>query len=207
MGLRGMIDSTLTQIRLTGQPPWRERIRVSDFIDYRDGCREPAHGGSRDYLRRATRRPGPGDRGGPAAPPSAVMNLLINAFKYTHLRGRVGAEGPRRGRARAASRSKTSAEGSRRKRTRSGRSASSARRDRTGLGLGLSIARQAIRAHGGDIHIRNIQGRAACSSRGAARAGGRAQSTRERLSALGHECTIAGVPRTPREMAGQAQRG
>jgi signal transduction histidine kinase len=29
-------------------------------------------------------------------------------------------------------------------------------RDRTGLGLGLSIARKAIRAHGGDIHVRNI---------------------------------------------------
>jgi signal transduction histidine kinase len=29
-------------------------------------------------------------------------------------------------------------------------------RDRTGLGLGLSIARKAVRAHGGDIHIRNM---------------------------------------------------
>ena len=32
-------------------------------------------------------------------------------------------------------------------------------RDRTGLGLGLSIARKAVRAHGGDIHIRNIPGK------------------------------------------------
>ena len=31
-------------------------------------------------------------------------------------------------------------------------------RDRTGLGLGLSIARKAVRAHGGDIHIRNFPG-------------------------------------------------
>ena len=31
-------------------------------------------------------------------------------------------------------------------------------RDRTGLGLGLSIARRAVRAHGGDIHIRNMPG-------------------------------------------------
>jgi signal transduction histidine kinase len=31
-------------------------------------------------------------------------------------------------------------------------------RDRTGLGLGLSIARKAVRAHGGDIVIRNKPG-------------------------------------------------
>ena len=31
--------------------------------------------------------------------------------------------------------------------------------DRTGLGLGLSIARKAVGAHGGDIHIRNIPGK------------------------------------------------
>ncbi len=31
--------------------------------------------------------------------------------------------------------------------------------DRTGLGLGLAIARTAVRAHGGDIHIRNTPGK------------------------------------------------
>ena len=31
--------------------------------------------------------------------------------------------------------------------------------DRSGLGLGLSIARKAMRAHGGDIHVRNIPGK------------------------------------------------
>jgi signal transduction histidine kinase len=31
--------------------------------------------------------------------------------------------------------------------------------DRTGLGLGLSIARNAVRAHGGDIHIRDLPGK------------------------------------------------
>ena len=31
-------------------------------------------------------------------------------------------------------------------------------KDRSGLGLGLSIARKAVRAHGGDIQIRNLPG-------------------------------------------------
>ena len=31
--------------------------------------------------------------------------------------------------------------------------------DRSGLGLGLSLARRAVRAHGGDIQIRNMPGR------------------------------------------------
>ena len=31
--------------------------------------------------------------------------------------------------------------------------------DRSGLPLGLSIARKAMRAHGGDIHVRNMPGK------------------------------------------------
>jgi signal transduction histidine kinase len=158
MGLRGMIDSTLTQIRLTGQPPWRERIRVSDFIDtvtvvanlhaeYRDVTFVVQPVG-RDLVIEAD----------PQLLSSAVMNLLMNAFKYTPVGGRVWlrAHGE-------AGRLRIEVEdecggfpdiahpfrpfGEQRA------------RDRTGLGLGLSIARQAIRAHGGDIHIRNIAGK------------------------------------------------
>jgi signal transduction histidine kinase len=31
--------------------------------------------------------------------------------------------------------------------------------DQSGLGLGLSIARRAVHAHGGDIHLRNTPGK------------------------------------------------
>jgi len=31
--------------------------------------------------------------------------------------------------------------------------------DRSGLGLGLSIARKAVRAHGGDMSVRNMPGK------------------------------------------------
>lgn len=30
--------------------------------------------------------------------------------------------------------------------------------DRSGLGLGLAMARKAVNAHGGDIHVRNMPG-------------------------------------------------
>jgi signal transduction histidine kinase len=90
---------------------------------------------------------------------SAVMNLLVNAFKYTHAGGHVvlrtlhekgrvlfevedecggipdGSDDPFK--------------------------AFTARRqnDRTGLGLGLSIARKAVRMQGGDIYFRNLRGK------------------------------------------------
>jgi len=32
-------------------------------------------------------------------------------------------------------------------------------RDRSGLGLGLSITREAVRAHGGDVLVRNMPGK------------------------------------------------
>jgi signal transduction histidine kinase len=89
---------------------------------------------------------------------SAVMNLLHNAFKYTRAAGavtlRARAEGDRvlldiQDECGGIPESKGDlfqAFGERRG------------GDRSGLGLGLSIARQAVRAHGGDIRIRNTPG-------------------------------------------------
>jgi len=89
---------------------------------------------------------------------SAVMNLLLNAFKNTPSGGHVvmrahaeqgrllietqdecGGIPPSKG-------DLFQAFGDRRG------------SDRSGLGLGLSIARKAVRAHGGEIRIRNMPG-------------------------------------------------
>ncbi len=90
---------------------------------------------------------------------SAVMNLLHNAFKNTRSGGavvlRAHAEGDRllveiEDECGGIPEGKTDlfqAFGNRRG------------TDRSGLGLGLSIARKAVRAHGGDITIRNMPGR------------------------------------------------
>ena len=90
---------------------------------------------------------------------SAVMNLLHNAFKYTRSGGTVTltahAEKQRLfieiedecGGIPESRRDLFHAFGERRG------------RDRSGLGLGLSIARKAVRAHAGEIVIRNTPGR------------------------------------------------
>ena len=89
---------------------------------------------------------------------SAVMNLLHNAFKNTPAGGTVSlratAQGERLlveiqdqcGGIQGSTRNLFQPFGDRRG------------GDRSGLGLGLSIARKAVRAHGGDIRIRNMPG-------------------------------------------------
>ena len=157
MGLRDLVDSTLSDIRIAANQQRRERVSVTPFLNdiaIAGGLHAESRG-----LQFAIE---PGDpewavTADPQLLASAVTNLLNNAFKYTIPGGRVVL------RARTADHARLLIEvedqcggipdtegdpfqsfGKRRG------------RDRTGLGLGLSIARKAVRAHGGDIHIRNM---------------------------------------------------
>jgi len=158
MSLRDVIDRTLSEVRLAAGKHRRERLRVGTFLD------EIAATGvlHSDYRRiQFTVEPIDHDlaiEGDPQLLTSAVMNLLHNAFKNTPAGGHVvlrahGEEGrlvveieDQCGGIPANKGDLFEAFGDRRG------------HDRSGLGLGLSIARKAIKAHDGDINVRNIPG-------------------------------------------------
>jgi signal transduction histidine kinase len=160
MGLHDLVDSTLLEIRIAANQQRRERVAVTPFLgDIAVAGR--LHADSRGLQLVIE----PGDsawavNADPQVLASAVTNLLNNAFKFTAAGGRVVL----RARANEDDRLLIEVEdecggipesvgdpfqpfGDRRG------------RDRTGLGLGLSIARKAVRAHGGDIHIHNVPGK------------------------------------------------
>jgi signal transduction histidine kinase len=157
-GLRDLIDRTLSEVRLASGTQRRERLTVTALVD------EIAAAGVLHSEYRNIRftvdaiDPTLELDADPQLLASAMMNLLQNAFKYTPGGGavvlRARAEGERLiievqdecGGIPANTGNPFQAFGNRRG------------TDRSGLGLGLSIARQAVRAHGGDIHIRNMPG-------------------------------------------------
>jgi signal transduction histidine kinase len=159
MSLREVVDRALSEVRLTTGKPRRERLSVVAFID-----EIAATGRLHSEYRHVQFKVEPVDsglalEGDPQLLTSAVMNLLHNGFKNTPAGGLVVL------RARAEERRlilEVEDEcGGFPERKGDLFQVFGDRRgsDRSGLGLGLSIARKAMRAHGGDIHIRNIPGK------------------------------------------------
>jgi signal transduction histidine kinase len=156
--LRALADRTVSEVRLAAGTHRRERLTVATFVDD-VAATGVLHAEYRDIRFTVV----------PVDPAlavdadaqlltSAVMNLLHNAFKNTPVGGTVvlsaHAEDERllvdiQDQCGGIPESKGDLFqpfGERRG------------RDRSGLGLGLSIAREAVRAHGGDIRIRNMPG-------------------------------------------------
>lgn len=156
--LRGLVDRTLSEVRLAAGKQQRERITMTAFVD--DIVAVAILHSEYRQIRFTVEPVDPNlvVDADPQLLTSAVMNLLLNAFKYTPPNGAVTL------RARAEQQRLVieiedqcggipDSKGELFQPFGDRRSA-----DRSGLGLGLSIARDAVRAHQGDIHVRNMPG-------------------------------------------------
>ncbi len=158
MGLRDLVENTLAEVRIAASDQRREAVGVTPLLDgiaVAGGLHADSRGLS---LTVDTGDPAWVIDGDPHLLSSAIMNLLSNAFNYTQPGGSVwlralSVDGRLRievedqcGGIPEHSGDPFQAFGQRRG------------RDQTGLGLGLSISRKAVRAHGGDIAIRNLPG-------------------------------------------------
>lgn len=157
--LTQVVDRTLAEVRRAIPEESRQRIRVLDFLDEL-ALVGRLHAESRG-IQFAVEEVNPGltiDIDPPLLM-SAVQNLLENGFKNTPAGGHVVLRAlhdearvlieveDECGGIPQTQRDPFQPFGERRG------------RDRTGLGLGLSIARSAVSAHHGDIHIRNMPGK------------------------------------------------
>jgi signal transduction histidine kinase len=159
MGLRDLVDSTLSDIRLAAHHQRRERVLVTSFLnDVAVAAGLHAEYRGLTFTFETPVEPELAIIIDPQLLASAVTNLLNNAFKFTRIGGRVVLRAEREDR-RVRIEVADECGGIPDSRGDPFQPFSDRRgNDRSGLGLGLSIARKAVRAHGGDIHIRNMPG-------------------------------------------------
>ena len=159
MSLRDLVDSTLSDIRMTAQHQRRERVSVAAFLhDIAVAAR--LHADYRDlHFSFDPVEPELAINVDPQLIASAVMNLVNNAFKYSHVGGHIVLRAYREDR-RLRIEVEDECGGIPESRGDPFQPFADRRgNDRSGLGLGLSIARKAVRSHRGDIRIRNMPGK------------------------------------------------
>ncbi|HJR58373.1 MAG TPA: HAMP domain-containing sensor histidine kinase [Vicinamibacterales bacterium] len=155
--LRALIESTVAEVRLTDVTRRRARMAVGEFLaDVAAGARLLSDQHEIQFLVEPTDS-GPAIDGDPQLLASAVTNLLQNAFKFTRPGGLVVLRSRIRG-TRVIIEIEDQCGGIEESTVTFHPFPERRALDRSGLGLGLSIARQAIHAHGGEMHFRNIAG-------------------------------------------------
>lgn len=159
MNLRDLVDSTLSDIRMSANIARQERVSVKAFIS-EISLAASLHADFRDLrFEIAEVDPKLSVNTDPQLLASAVMNLLNNAFKFTPAGGQVTLRATREG-DRVQISVADECGGIAENKADPFQAFSDRRKsDRSGLGLGLSIARKAVRIYGGDINFTNLPGK------------------------------------------------
>lgn len=159
MALRDLVESTLSDIRMAANNQRREWLSVTSVLAEiaSAGALHAEYRGLHFQLEPID--PKLAVNVDPQLVASAVMNLLNNAFKFTPQGGHIHLRAQREDR-RVRIEVEDECGGIPESKGDPFKTFGDRRgSDRSGLGLGLSIARKAIRAHDGDIHIRNMPGK------------------------------------------------
>ena len=158
MNLRDLVDSTLSDIRMSADIARQERVPLAVFVEEISlAANLHAEFRSLQFVIDPV-DPGLSVNADPQLLASAIMNLLNNAFKYTRVGGRVQLRAVREG-DRVLIEVEDRCGGIIKGKDDPFKSFADRRKhDRSGLGLGLSIARKAVRSSGGDINFRNLPG-------------------------------------------------
>ena len=161
MGMRDLLDTTISEVRLSAGTQEAKRMSVARFLDDVEGAASLQ--AAQREMGVELRPPPPVDvmiLADPQLLSSALFNLLQNAFKYSIPHGNVAVravcanglvsievEDECGGLPEGNSEAFFTPFGARRG------------KDRSGLGLGLNISRKAVKAFGGEIRVRNLPGK------------------------------------------------